>query len=231
MHICPGYRAELSTHRLNSRSDPRLLRESPEILAASNWLQSPTGKMAAYSVGGIHGIVGAVVAILGHTETAVRILATGDGCLGCISALTFWYMGKFLLAAIDKSLLRNTAPEQDSAGGRDSALLKARKKVVRVISFFVQQCIMGSSMLLFSAHSKYGTEAPLLLFCVPFTMPVAWNMVCTQLFAGRSKLRGSSVGSPITGVLSKPTSPTLVKRWYSRSHHQVVPTEASVAPC
>lgn len=182
-----------------------------------------------YSFPNIHGVVAAAVAIAGYTETAVKILATGDGCLGVAFAIFFWYIGKFLLTAIDRSLQRNTAVEECSGGRRDPALQAARKKVVKIISFFVQQCVMGSILVLFSAHSRYGTEVPLLLFCLPFVLPVQLSMVCTQLFTGRSKLRGTSVGKESTRGRSGLTSRSgLMKRTANRSHRQlVVPTEAS----
>ena len=216
-----------------SRNDPRLLRDSPELLAISNWLQTSTGKIVGYSFGSIHGGVAAAVAVAGYTETAVKILATGDGCLGVLFAIFFWYIGKFLLGAIERSLAHNTGGEEGSGDRRDPVLLAARKKVVKIISFFVQQCVMASMLLLFSAHSKYGTEAPLLLFCAPFTMPLAWNVVCTQLFTGRSRTQGLSVRSQTSGGVPRLTAPTdLAKHTvkYTR-HNRVVPTEASVAPC
>lgn len=182
-----------------------------------------------YSFPNVHGGVAAAVAIAGYTETAVKILATGDGCLGVVFAILFWYIGKFLLGAIDRSLERSTAGAKGSGGRGDPALLAARKKVVKIISFFVQQSVMGSIMVLFSAHSRYGAEVPLLLFCIPFVLPVQLSMVCTQLFTVRSKLRGTSVGNATSGGMSGPTSRSgLVKRTVNRINHRlVVPTEAS----
>lgn len=233
--------------RSTSRNDPRLLRESPEIVSASNWLQTPVGKRAGYSFGAVHAGIATAVAIAGYTETAARILAIGDGLLGATFAVVFLYCGKSLLAAIDASLQRNAVPRAESpAGGRDSALLAAKKKVVMVISFFVQQCIMASAFLLFAALSRYGTGAPLVMLCVPFVLPVLWSMVCTQLFTGRSKLRGEGVGlssrgmmsgsRPANGGESRPVSPSdMVKHIAvsSSTHHQVqvVPIERSTSPC
>lgn len=201
----------------------------------STWLESSRGKRANFiAISGISGVA-AILAAAGFTATAARLLAAADALVGFVFAIAFWICGRSLLGAIQVSLQRFAEARQYPGSAEDPTLLAARKKVVRVVGFFVQQCVMGASMLLFAAASSYGAAAPLLLLCTPMAMPQAWSIVAVQLFAGRSKLRPTSPGvspsgSPTSRDQRRPRSPLdVVKDGLCRvqRQHQVVPNEAS----
>jgi len=203
----------------------------------SNWLESSNGKGAIFIVISAISAVAATLAAAGYTATAARLLAAVDSLVGFVFAVAFWVCGRSLLVAINVSLQRNVGAGQSPRNGNPT-LLAARKKVLRVVGFFVQQCVMGAAMLLFAAASPFGAAAPLLLLCTPMAMPQAWSIVAVQLFAGRSKLRPASPGvslpgSPRSCDQRRPRSPLgVVKDALSRGQRQqqVVPNESCTDP-
>ncbi|CAN0110918.1 unnamed protein product [Pylaiella littoralis] len=81
-------------------------------------------------------------------------------------------------------------------GGEDESLLGAKRRVNRMVTFALELTAGESSVLLFSVCTTYGTAAPLPLFVAPMALlPLIWDIVNTQLHAGRSKVRdGGSSG-------------------------------------
>lgn len=194
---CPCLDLPLSTLTRRFRIDPRFTQESPEILALSAWLEGSKGSLVACSALSIIPGVGTILAAINYTVTGARIMAAGVVVLCAVTAGVFWVCGRSLIRAIDHSLHQRKATSVVGEavvqrGGGDETLLASRKKAKRMVVFIIQQSVMIGLLLLFSIFSKLGAEAPVLFFATPLgCMPLLWQMVLVQVFAGRSKLRAS----------------------------------------
>jgi len=200
-----------------NRIDPRLMRQSPEILALCSWLEKPTGRRTAYWALSIPPATGIVLDVAQRTRLAIRVVAVGVIFQAVAIAGMFYAGGKSLMRAIDESLRQyqeqlhpaaavaagggggRTAGgevdvnDQQHAEGGDESLRAAKKKVKRMMIFAVQTAAMVFVMLLFAVCTEYGVAAPLLLFILPMAyVPLVWNIVHIQLHAGRSTVRGGS---------------------------------------
>lgn len=208
------------------RNDPRLMRETPEILAISDTLERSAGQYTSYGVVSIGGLVGTILAATNHSRAAVKVAAMAFValCVGC--NLLIWKCGTVLVATIDKSLQNSSAvnnmptspiaaaPEGEGGRGKgndtaaagrkraggDPNLLAARKKIKMAMSICLSMAVQTVLVLTFAVASSYGTAVPLLFFGVPLGLaPLFWFMFNIQMHAGRSKPRVSpGVRSPGT---------------------------------
>lgn len=198
------------------RNDPRLVRETPEILAISEALEKPVGQCTAYGVACIGGVVGTILAAFNNSHAAVKVAAVSFMflCVGC--NLLIWRCGTVLMATIDKSLQNSAAANSEpnsqvaaapeaggeranrsgtaASGGKKAgggaALLAARKKIKTAMSICLSMGFQTVVMLTFAVASSYGTAVPLLFFGVPLGLaPSLWFIFNIQMHAGRSKLR------------------------------------------
>ena len=197
-------------------NDRQVLQRSPEVLRFSLWLESSVGHYAAYTFVSIPPVGSVVLAIAGRAEAAVGVITLQVLVLApCLSA-SFLVLGKSLLKGIDDSLQQQQQRQQQlqamgvtpehgkkpstaSSPGRRSSgdlmLLAARKKVKRVVMFAVALPTQTACMLLFAAVTRFGTEAPLLLFFFPMTFtPPIWNIVNVGIHQGRTQLSLSGGG-------------------------------------
>eukprot|EP00903_Cladosiphon_okamuranus_P014086 g13093.t1 len=101
----------------------------------------------------------------------------------------------------DEDEQENDAPGGGDGGGGslalpgegDQSLLAARKKVVRMMVFALQNVVMVIVALLVTIFTGYAVAAPLPIYVVPVTyVPLVWDIVHVQLHAGRSKVRSRS---------------------------------------
>ncbi|CAM9445215.1 unnamed protein product [Pylaiella littoralis] len=202
------------------------MRESPEILAISDALESPVGQHTSYLVVCIGAVVAVILAAINHRQAAVKVTAVSSTCLIVGVNLIIWKCGTSLVGTINKSLQRSAAgnsrpaslvtaaagAEQRNNGDHDNAaavakkrvagdpnLMVARKKIKIAMSFCLSKAVPVTIFLIFSVGSKYGIAAPLLFFGIPMGLtPPIWFIFNVQLHAGRSKPPVSrGVHSPI----------------------------------
>ncbi|CAM9445144.1 unnamed protein product [Pylaiella littoralis] len=196
-------------------NDPRLMRETPEILAISDALESPVGQCTSYAVVCIGATVAVILAETNHPQAAAQVAAASFMCLIVGTNLIIWKCGTSLMGTIDKSLQRSAAgnsrpaspvsvtpgAEQRKHGDRDNAaavaknrvggdpnLMVARKKIKMAMSFCLSMAVPTTILLVFAAGSTYGIAAPLLFFGIPMGLAtIYWFILNIQLHAGRSK--------------------------------------------
>lgn len=94
---------------LSIRNDPRLMRETPEILAIAEALERPAGQYTSYGVGSIGGMVGTILVAANHSQAPVKVAAVAFMLLRVGCNLLIWKCGTLLMATIDKSLQNSAA--------------------------------------------------------------------------------------------------------------------------
>lgn len=187
----------LAYRRAYLRAGQGVIHKSPEMLALSSWLETPTGHYAACSIMSIVFCGAIILAAVDLPETAIRTTAAGGLIVSLIVTVSLWVCGRSLIRVIDESLEQkqtrtNSGKDGETGGVEDQALLAARKKVKWVLGFGLRQMVMMGSVLSFTIFSKYGIAAPLLLFGIPLViMPIVKMIIAVQLFAGRTKLKHS----------------------------------------
>ena len=128
----------------------------------------------------------------------------------------------------------NSAENVDKVGSGNQTLFAAKKRVERTLGHFVRQLVVMICILGFSIVSKYGVDAPLLMFVAPMAiMPILKLMGGVQLFAGRSRLNASQ-GLRYKGGGHIRESPALVSftnvRHGFHRNAKVIPIEKSSVP-
>ncbi|CAM9155797.1 unnamed protein product [Ectocarpus sp. 13 AM-2016] len=225
-------------HEINTlarANDPRLTRESPEIIALSAWLERPRGYITACCTMSFAPGVATVLALAKYTESAVRFIALGGVIVGTIILAVFWVCGRSLMRAIDTSLqLQTSFPSTGKVEGQNGGrgyrtLLEAKRKVRRIMTVTAGLLVPAIAVVAMAIFTPYGIQAPLLMFCVPFGfVPQIWLSMNIQLHAKRSRLRQGHTGTPISawasGPLSRPAPSRLLNSLPRPHEGRIVPT-------
>lgn len=170
------------SHNIITSLDPRLMQESPEVLAVTQRLENPRVPYVVCGVVSIAPVISAVLAAFAVTETSVRVMSTGLVLVIFGSMSTFFVCARSLARVIDGSLERKREEnaEKGAAGlpggdnstaGGDPNLLAARTKIRTVMIFGIAMSSTVSFTLLLAIVTKWGTAAPLLLFGIPLGKP------------------------------------------------------------
>ncbi|CAM9670318.1 unnamed protein product [Ectocarpus fasciculatus] len=214
-------------------NDPRLIRETPEILAISGALERPTGCFVSNTVMCVGPAIAAVLAAVQYLQAASRVSSVAF--LGLIVFCDFIILksGTALVRTVNRSLLNSAAGTVASL-----QLLKARKNVKFALCFCVIVSLLTALFLMIGLFTTYGTTAPLIFFGIPHGVsPHVWFIFNVQLHAGRSRsytasrvLSGASSQSrQVSSVGSRISSK--VKAAVLSSERAVVPTETPASPC
>eukprot|EP00903_Cladosiphon_okamuranus_P011302 g10657.t1 len=207
-------------------NDPRLMQETPEIMAISNALEQPATWLATRCAVCIGAVSGTILSAARYPRTATKVACLAFISMCIVVELVVCKCGMSLLRTINKSLLqkrsaagttdpraalRNTDKER---GGRLDDLLVAKRTIRTATSFCLLLGMVTVTFLTFSVSSPLGMLAPLLFFATPMGMtPALWFGLNIQLHAGRSKRHGPH------GALSGVTSTKVPKKsgWNERT--------------
>ncbi|CAM9948494.1 unnamed protein product [Hapterophycus canaliculatus] len=242
-------------------NDPVLMRKSPEVLAICTWLETPIGHRVAHTAVSMVPVSALALTASGrHSLLAMKLISGGIITLCILMIIGFTTCGRSLMGAIDGSLLlqkqqtetREMAQRMRVAGARkdsnavqlekgqrsgDPSLLKTKRKVQMVVIIADALCFKVAVILVFAICTKYGGEAPLLMFLVPMILlPLIWNLGNVQLHAGRSKLRRSGSISRLPPRLRRASESEAVlgiigAHFRNQQQTHVVPTEMrSISP-
>lgn len=173
------------------RNDPRLMQETPEILAISNMLERPVGQYISYGLFCIGPAISTILAAAKQSHAAV-VVATGAFIfLIVVGNLIILKCGTSLLHTINQSLRRNSGHTQTIVSSTSAAaeagqdenreksaaaarkkqnpniLVVARKKITMALSICIVLALQTIFLLLFAVFSAYGKAAPLLFLAVP----------------------------------------------------------------
>lgn len=162
------------------RNDPRLMRETPEIMAISNALERPVGQYAARCVVCIGAFAGTILSVARYSQTATNIACVAFVCMCVVVELAVFKCGMSLLRTINKSVRRNSSTagststmtlaagqEDQGKGERLDDRLAARKKIVMATSICLGLGGGTIAILMFSVSSPFGMFTPLLFFATP----------------------------------------------------------------
>ncbi|CAN0450077.1 unnamed protein product [Ectocarpus sp. 12 AP-2014] len=100
-------------------NDARLMQGSPTILRISSVLEEKNGQRLSYLVLSTGPVVATVLALLGRTEAAAKLVAVTFIVLIVFADTTFWIFGRALLRAINASLQNSRKRALESVFGED----------------------------------------------------------------------------------------------------------------
>ncbi|CAN0293311.1 unnamed protein product [Ectocarpus sp. 6 AP-2014] len=216
-------------------NDPRLTRETPEILAISEALQRPTGCFVSNAVMCVGPAIAAVLAAAKSLQAACMVSAVAF--LGLIVFCDFIILksGTALLRTVDKYLRNSVERSEGSnsivAGTVGSLqLLKAARKRIKFALYFCVVVSLLTALLMIGHFTTYGATAPLIFFGIPHgCSPPVWFVFNVQLHAGRSRSRtATDVVSGASSVVLQLSS--VATRIVSRVKGAVLGSERSVVP-
>ncbi|CAB1117434.1 unnamed protein product [Ectocarpus sp. CCAP 1310/34] len=100
-------------------NDTRLMQGSITILRISAALEKKNGQRLSYLVLSTGPVVATVLALLGRTEAAAKLVAVTFIMLIVVADTSFWIFGRALLRAIDASLQNSRKRAMESVFGKD----------------------------------------------------------------------------------------------------------------
>ena len=166
------------------RNDPRLMQETPEILAISNMLERPVGQYTSYGAVCVGGVIATILATAKRGQAAIVVSTVAFMCLCVACNVIIRKCGTLLVRTIEGSLQNapgNCSPSAAAGAGRegdnhetaaakkqrDPNLLAARKKITMAMTICLSMALQTIAMLLFAIFSGYGLAAPVLFFGIP----------------------------------------------------------------
>ncbi|CAM9676003.1 unnamed protein product [Ectocarpus sp. 4 AP-2014] len=217
-------------------NDPRLIRETPEILTISEALGRPTGLFVSNTVMCVGPAVASVLAAAKSLQAACMVSAVAF--LGLIVFCDFIILksATALLQTVNKylrnSVVRSERSNSIVAGtvGSLQLLKAARTNIKFALYFCVVVSLLTFSIVMIGLFTTYGVTAPLIFFGIPhgFSPPV-WFVFNVQLHAGRSRSRTETdVVSRATNVIRQ--VPSVATRIVSRVKGVLFGSERSVVP-
>ena len=160
--------------------DPRLMQESPKVLAVTRWLEGPRLPYVVCGVVSIAPGISTVLAALAAMEASVRVMSAGLLLVIISTISTFLVCARSLVSTIDRSMQRKMEEQAEmgavgSGGGEggnskvggDPNLLAARTKIKSVVVVSMGVSSMVFFTLTLAILSEWGTAAPLILFGIP----------------------------------------------------------------
>ncbi|CAN0074710.1 unnamed protein product [Ectocarpus sp. 13 AM-2016] len=176
-------------------NDPRLTRETPEILAISEALERPTGFFASNTAMCVGPAIATALAAAKSLQAAGKVSAVAF--LGLIVFCDFIILksGAALLRTVNRSLRNSMERSERSnsivAGTVGSLqLLKAARKNIKFALCFCVVVSLLTAFFIIGLFTTYGATAPLIFFGIPYgCSPPVWFVFNVQLHAGRSRSR------------------------------------------
>ncbi|CAB1113527.1 unnamed protein product [Ectocarpus sp. CCAP 1310/34] len=231
------YVSPLRNHILFLASnDPRLIRETPELLMISEALERPTGLFVSNTVMCVGPAVATVLAAAKSLQAACMVSAVAF--LGLIVFCDFIILktATALLQTVNKylrnSVVRSEKSNSIMAGtvGSLQLLKAARKNIKFALYFCVVVSLLTFSIVMIGLFTTYGATAPLIFSGIPYgCSPPVWFVFNIQLHAGRSRNRTEpDVVSRASSVIRQ--VPSVATRIVSRAKGVVFGNERSVVP-
>ena len=147
-----------------TRNDPRLLQQSPGVVAISNTLEKR--QRVSNSVVCAGAVVATALAAAHRAEAGIKIASIAFVLHVLFAAVLICKCGFSLIRTINGSLQNHDAVEVRGRGvGQD--LLVAKKKIQIAIAFGQVVSVQTMAIVLFAVISKHGSEQALICFGIP----------------------------------------------------------------